>query len=205
MRNRRPRAIDLYSGVGGWSLGLKMAGIDVVAAYDYWDQANLTFKKNLGLTPANVDLRRSSANEFPTDIDYVVGSPPCTRFSYSNRGGNGDLQDGLQDLRVFLEVVRMTRPNHWVMENVPRVAKILKKGARKGGSLHEFEDLVEVITVIDMSDYGLPQRRRRMLAGSFPLELLKSYSGKEVAPTLGKVIASLRTSPGTKIRFTTLS
>jgi DNA (cytosine-5)-methyltransferase 1 len=181
--------------VGGWSLGLKMAGIEVVAAYDSWDQANRTYERNLRVAPSNVDLRRSEPSDFPRGVDYVVGSPPCTRFSFSNRGGNGDLKDGLQDVKVFLEAVRDIRPHYWVMENVPRVAGILKDELAKGGSLREFSELVEVITVIDMSDYGLPQRRRRMLAGSFPLELLESYAGREVAPTLGEIIERLTTDP----------
>jgi DNA (cytosine-5)-methyltransferase 1 len=34
------RAIDLYSGVGGWSLGLRLAGVEVVASYELWGPAN---------------------------------------------------------------------------------------------------------------------------------------------------------------------
>lgn len=195
MARSRASAIDLYSGVGGWSLGLKIAGIDVIAAYDSWDQANRTYEHNLGFAPSTIDLRRSAPGDFPRGVDYVVGSPPCTRFSFSNRGGNGDLKDGLEDIKAFLKAIREIQPRYWVMENVPRVAGILKEELAGRGSLRSFRDLVDVITVIDMSEYGLPQRRRRMLAGSFPLELLESYSGKELAPALGEVIECLKTDP----------
>ena len=40
------RAIDLYSGIGGWGLGLKLAGIDVVASFEHWGPANETNFKN---------------------------------------------------------------------------------------------------------------------------------------------------------------
>jgi hypothetical protein len=36
------RAIDLYSGIGGWALGLRLAGIEVVASYEWWDKAART-------------------------------------------------------------------------------------------------------------------------------------------------------------------
>jgi DNA (cytosine-5)-methyltransferase 1 len=192
MAKVRPKAIDLYSGVGGWTLGLKLAGVNVIAAYDCSPQANLTYERNLGLRPLAVDLRTFPAESLPRDVDFVVGSPPCTRFSFSNRGGNGDMKDGLEDLRVFLEAIRTIGPRHWVMENIPRVAGILRQQISRGGLLHEFRELVDVITVLDMSSYGLPQRRRRMFAGSFPLDLLESYAGKEPADTLGAVIDALR-------------
>src|SRR3954447_18921121 len=94
-RSSRVKAIDLYSGIGGWSLGLEMAGVRVVSAYDVWEQANLTYERNLGLAPRAVNLRELPLSLLPDDVDIVVGSPPCTRFSFSNRGGNGDIADGL--------------------------------------------------------------------------------------------------------------
>lgn len=42
------RAIDLYSGVGGWSLGMRLAGINVVASYERWGPANETSDGRLG-------------------------------------------------------------------------------------------------------------------------------------------------------------
>ena len=84
------RAIDLYSGVGGWSLGLKMAGIEVVRSYEWWSPAAETQQLNLGDTSQEVDIRGLKMGDLPSDINLVVGSPPCTQFSYSNRGGGGE-------------------------------------------------------------------------------------------------------------------
>ena len=42
------RAIDLYSGIGGWSLGLTLSGIDVVESYEWWKPAAETHERNLG-------------------------------------------------------------------------------------------------------------------------------------------------------------
>ena len=89
------KAIDLYSGVGGWSLGLKMAGVDVIQSYEWWSPAAETLINNLGGDVSIADIRTLPLSSIPLDIDIIVGSPPCTQFSYSNRGGSGDIYDGL--------------------------------------------------------------------------------------------------------------
>ena len=189
------RVIDLYSGVGGWTLGLRMAGFQVVRSYEWWAQANRTYETNFASAPLEADIRSLPLDAFPKDVDVIVGSPPCTQFSFANRGGNGDIADGLKDIHKFLEVVEYVRPKHWVMENVPRVAGILERELSIGGSLERFSDLVEVITVEDMSEFGLPQRRRRMIAGSFPFGGLEKYRGRVQPPTLGQVISNLGSDP----------
>ena len=120
----------------------------------------------------------------------VVGSPPCTQFSYSNRGGSGDLVDGMVDLRAFLAVVAHIQPKFWIMENVPRVAKIIETEISNGGGLEEFAHLVESILVVDFSEFGLPQRRKRSIIGRFPEELLLSYRARTPSLTLRDIITS---------------
>lgn len=189
------RAIDLYSGVGGWSLGLRLAGVDVVASYELWGPANETNFKNNSHQAQTVDIRRLAVEDLPGDIDIVVGSPPCTQFSYSNRGGRGDLADGLKDIICFLSIVDHLKPRMWAMENVPRVAKIIEKELEPGGVLAEFAHLGCATHVVDMADYGIPQRRRRCIAGNFDIELLKSFMPTAHAPTLGAVVTALAADP----------
>lgn len=191
---QRPRAIDLYSGVGGWSLGLRLAGVDIVASYERWGPANETnFKNNLHQTQT-VDIRRLALEDLPSDIDIVVGSPPCTQFSFSNRGGSGDLDDGLVDIIRFLTIVDHLRPRVWAMENVPRVAPILTKELMPGGRLHRFTHLGLEPHIVNMETFGLPQRRRRCVAGNFDHALLTSYAPCR-APTLGAVVRALAKDP----------
>lgn len=189
------RAIDLYSGVGGWTLGLKMAGIEVVASYEWWQEANHTHSLNFRSTPKALDIRSLNLEELPKDIDIVVGSPPCTQFSFANRGGNGDLVDGLRDIEKFLEIVAYLSPRYWAMENVPRVAAILEEELGLHGRLARFRGLIKVIEIINMSEFGLPQSRKRMIAGDFPIELLLSYRAETNALCLGDVIEKLKASP----------
>lgn len=186
------RAIDLYAGVGGWSLGLRLSGIEVVGSYEWWQPAVDTHNKNHRGTIRPTNVRELDINELPANIDIVVGSPPCTEFSYSNRGGNGDLPEGMKDLARFFEIVRHLNPKWWAMENVPRVATVLREAKNDPEhALHKYRDLFPVVDVIDFSDYGTPQVRRRCIAGNYPLTTLWSFKRKMPAPTLGEVVTAV--------------
>ncbi len=186
------RAIDLYSGVGGWSLGLALAGIEVVASYERFEPANETNRRNNRHQVIPADIRTLDLESLPTEIDLVVGSPPCTQFSYSNRGGGGDLVDGLKDIARFLKIVDYLRPKFWVMENVPRVAAILKTEMSEGGALAEFAHLNAGIKIVNMADWGLPQRRRRSIVGNINFDLLQAYAANTEQRTLGDVVRALQ-------------
>ncbi len=186
-------AIDLYSGIGGWTLGMKLSGIENIASYEWWNEANQTHNLNFNTNHKEIDIRGIDVQNdlnFDKKIDFVVGSPPCTQFSFANRGGNGNIQDGLIDIYKFLETVEYLKPKYWAMENIPRVAKILEKEL-DGGSLNKFKNLVKIIKVVDTADYGTPQNRKRMIAGDFPISLLESYKSKIKVVTLGDVLNSL--------------
>ncbi|MCH9052887.1 MAG: DNA (cytosine-5-)-methyltransferase [Proteobacteria bacterium] len=197
------KAIDLYSGIGGWALGLRIAGIDVVASYELWKNAADTEERNLRTPVHLVDIRKLEFSLLPPDVDIVVGSPPCTEFSFSNRGGSGDIANGLKDVRKFFEIVDAVRPTFWAMENVPRVAKILESELTGDGALSRFAHLRDSmhVEVIDMSRFGLPQRRKRCLAGNFDFDLLDRYA--EMCPeiTLGDAISELKKKVARDVNF----
>ena len=186
------RAVDVYSGIGGWTCGLRLAGIDIVGSFEWWPAAVDTNNANNGGSFVPIDVRTMDLNTLPSDIDLVVGSPPCTQFSYSNRGGYGDLDEGLKDIVRFLEIVRFLRPRFWAMENVPRVAKILADGFRDPQHiLYEYRDLQPHISVLDFSRYGAPQVRKRCIAGNIPFPTLARYSIGLSVKSLGDVVGSL--------------
>ena len=187
------KAIDLYSGIGGWSLGLKLNGIEVINSYEWWDQAVETANKNLNKKDKVVDIREMNFSGLK-GIDIVVGSPPCTQFSYSNRGGSGDIEEGIKDLYQFFKCVEVIKPKYWVMENVPRVAKVLETQILPGGQLSKFRKRINEgeIRVINMSEFGLPQKRKRCIAGNIDFDLLDSYSEMCPVITLQDVLDSLK-------------
>jgi DNA (cytosine-5)-methyltransferase 1 len=187
------RAVDVYSGIGGWTCGLRLAGINVVGSYEWWSAAVHTNNANNGGSFEPVDVRTMDLNALPSDIDLVVGSPPCTQFSYANRGGNGDLDEGLKDIVRFLEIVRFLQPRFWAMENVPRVAKILTNAFNDPTHvLYAYRDLRPEIAVLDFSRYGAPQVRKRCIAGNIPFGALASCSNELSVRSLGEVVRSLQ-------------
>ncbi len=194
MATRTLRAIDLYSGVGGWALGMKLAGISIVQSFDRWDVANTTNRTNNRHVVSQADVRALDSTDLPKSIDIVIGSPPCTEFSFSNRGGNGDLSDGLKDIIKFLEVVEWLKPRWWAMENVPRAAKIIEKELGPRGKLARFRHLGIATTVVNLEEFGLPQRRRRCIAGNIDFALLQQYATSIPRHTLGDVVDALRSS-----------
>lgn len=188
-------AIDLYSGIGGWGLGLKMANISVAASYELSRPACETQFHNLGHRVYQCDIRRTRLS-LPTHIDVVVGSPPCTEFSLSNRGGSGDIEDGLKDLGRFLTIVRNTKPKYWILENVPRIKSILDAHVYgQKGKLKRFRSLFDApgvhVRIYDMAKYGLPQKRLRCIVGRYPAELLDTYAQWCDSRILNDVITSL--------------
>ena len=137
----QPRAIDLYSGIGGWTLGFKLAGVEMAGSYEYWKPAIQTHEANFDSPVIEQDIRKLELSSLPKNIDYVIGSPPCTQFSYSNKGGSGDIEDGLKDIICFLRVVKKLKPKYWAMENVPRVKTILEKALAENPKYKKFVKL----------------------------------------------------------------
>ncbi len=187
------RVIDLYAGVGGWAVGFKLAGFEIAQSYEWWLPAANTHRANSNSEVIVADIRMLDLAALPKDIDIVIGSPPCTQFSYSNRGGGGNVVDGLVDIEKFLKVVRYVKPKAWALENVPRVKRILEQELLEGGSLEQYADLFEDahIEIFNMAEFGVPQRRKRCIAGNFDFELLRSYSLVSARPNLGCVVGAL--------------
>lgn len=185
--------LDFYGGVGGWALGFQLAGLTVREHYEWWPTALETYNANFAAKATPIDVRTFDFDSLPSRVDYIVGSPPCTQFSFANRGGSGDISDGLVDVRRFLQIVERLKPRNWAMENVPRVAHILSQELAPGGSLASYKKLFSTIAVVKMEEFGLPQRRRRMIAGKFDDELLLRYRANQPKRTLGQVLKALAT------------
>ncbi len=189
------KCIDLYSGIGGWTLGMHLAGIRPAGSYEWNADSNLTHNLNFSTKTPEINIRELALETLPKPetIEIVVGSPPCTQFSFSNRGGNGNLEDGLIDLHKFFSIVEYMKPRFWAMENVPRVSEIIRKLLKEHPNFQRFRHLVTVNAVINCADFGTPQRRKRMICGDFPLDKLLALRGRFRPATLGEIVESLKT------------
>lgn len=167
----KPIAIDLFSGCGGLTVGLKAAGFRVVAAVEIEALSVKTYKKNhADVEVWETDIRNLQPQDILKrlnlkrgDIDLIAGCPPCQGFS-TLRTLNGavrvhDRRNGLlKDFQRFIEVLR---PRAVMMENVPRLADKKHffnfcKALRDLGYLGNYQ-------VLDAAHFSVPQRRRRLI------------------------------------------
>jgi DNA (cytosine-5)-methyltransferase 1 len=132
-----PLAADLFSGAGGFSLGLDEAGFTTVVGVDYDENVLETYRSLFAGLALQRDLSdRAAIDEIveiltKVGITILVGGPPCQPFSRAGRAtirtlvekGTRDLYDKRRDLwQSFLEIAERVRPRIVMMENVPDLA-----------------------------------------------------------------------------------
>lgn len=164
------RVLSLFSGCGGCSLGLRQAGFETRLATDIDKDACETYATNLG--PERVwcvDLSKIRPNELLersqlhlTEVDLIVGGPPCQGFSSAGAKDWADPRNVL--VRKFVEIVSSLRPTWFIMENVEGLL-----------TANDGFFIIELITrfleagywvrakKVYMEQYGLPQRRKRVI------------------------------------------
>lgn len=164
-------AVDLFSGCGGLSLGLKNAGFDVVAAVEIDRKAQETYRLNHPTVRLYAqDIRQIDPMELldeaglaPGELDLLAGCPPCQGFSrLRTRNKRTSVRDQRNDLvSDFLRFVEGMAPKTVMLENVPSLAKnsrfiLMRRRLHKLG-------YSTVVQVLDAADYFVPQRRKRLI------------------------------------------
>jgi DNA (cytosine-5)-methyltransferase 1 len=165
------KSLDLFSGCGGLSLGLKMAEtssknrIETAAAVDNWQIACETFEHNLGLKPycdSIDDKLISQIIEKDGPFDILVGGPPCQGFSTAGKRALDDPRNNL--VLSYLKAVELVNPKVFVMENVSGF-KSYQGGAIYAEAVSFAKNLGYTVrsAVVLASLSGVPQRRKRFL------------------------------------------
>jgi DNA (cytosine-5)-methyltransferase 1 len=175
------RAIDLFSGCGGLTLGLKQAGFKVIGAVENDALSVESYKRNHRKTVVwQQDLRKLRVSVVRRvlklrkgELNVLAGCPPCQGFStlVTNNGCYG-FDDPRNDLIYeFLRFVRGLMPQVVMMENVPGLAQT----TRFRRFCKRLEDLGYVckFKVLNAAEFGVPQRRKRLV--------LLAGRGKEIA------------------------
>ena len=193
-------AIDLFSGCGGLSRGLKDAGFKVLAAVEIDNKARETYGLNHADVPiVGTDIRNISAAQLLRgcglkrgQLDLMAGCPPCQGFS-TLRARNGrtaapDARNTLID--EFARLALALRPKMVMMENVPALARY-EKFTDFVGRLER--DGYQVVTeVLDVSYFGVPQRRKRLILSASRVGLPRLASAEEVRNTVRSAIGNLK-------------
>ena len=180
---KKIKAIDLFSGCGGVSIGLMQAGFDVVSAVEIDKDAVTAYKGYPLLKDVNVlqqDICKLSGSDIlqaggisTNELYLLAGCPPCQKFSMQSRINNSDeskREEVKKLLMQFLRIIEEVYPPFVLMENVPGI-----RSSFGGSILKEFTDRLEngksdvrqryyvKSNVVNAADYGVPQARKRFV------------------------------------------
>lgn len=203
------KIVSFFAGAGGLDLGFRRANFDVIWANEYdreiWDTYELNHKGTYLDRRSIADI---SSEEVP-DCDGIIGGPPCQSWSEAGAlRGIGDRRGQL--FFDFIRILADKQPKFFLAENVsgmllPRHAKALENiklmFEECGYELH--------FTLLNASDYDIPQDRKRVIFIGFRKDLGVKFKFPEpITPnnkrTLKEVIFDLKDSviPAMKGNYT---
>lgn len=196
---QKPTAIDLFSGPGGLTTGLKLAGFSVIGAVELDSTAAETYHLNHPeVNLWNVDIKNLSSDEImttlnlqPGELDLLAGCPPCQGFSYMRtKNRRQPVDDPRNDLiKHFSKLIIALQPKTIMLENVP--------GLEHDHRLEEFCKILENNhyffdkSILDVSKYGVPQRRKRLILLASRLSRVSFETATMPKETVRSTIGSL--------------
>ncbi|RYG98888.1 MAG: DNA cytosine methyltransferase [Alphaproteobacteria bacterium] len=166
---REPLAVDLFSGAGGLSLGLKAAGFKVAAGVEMDRLASQTYAlNNPDAITINDDIRNVSAWKLKKDIgrriSLLAACPPCQGFtSLTSKFRRDDPRNDLPS--EVIRFARILKPKAIMFENVPRFLTSARGKSRFDLVKRELEALDYKVTycILQAADFGSSQFRRRLV------------------------------------------
>jgi DNA (cytosine-5)-methyltransferase 1 len=180
--------IDLFSGCGGFSLGLGNAGWQGIFAVEKDSMAFQTFKHNLidgkyahfnwpSWLPQQATTIQDLLENHPQQlsslkgsVDLIAGGPPCQGFSLAGRRNSHDPRNKLSE--EYIKMVNIISPKYLVLENVRGFNSTFKDSEGKKEKVpysmivkKRLEELgYKVFTnYLHSENYGVPQKRTRFI------------------------------------------
>ncbi|SFR35850.1 DNA (cytosine-5)-methyltransferase 1 [Halogeometricum rufum] len=215
MSGEAHRLVDLFSGLGGLSLGLEQPdrlngigdlkyeglttpgnGFRTVLAVDNNEDAAATVEHHFpDAEVINEDITQIESFTEWSDADVVVGGPPCQGFSNLNSTKTDELDDDRNQLwEEFMRTVNDIQPDLFLIENVPRFLD-----SKEGSEVVAQAEEMGYNTVVDRlwaHKYGVPQRRHRaFIIGSRLGTPVFPATTSEPVRTVRDAIADLPTKP----------
>ena len=198
--------VDFFSGCGGMSYGFhsigeKYGSFRHIGAFDIDIHTNLTFKRNFGQEPHNIDLGQAKSedikNLLATKRDkrnplIVIGCAPCQGFSsHRKKDPRKDSRNSL--VAKFANIAVSLDAEIIIMENVPDLLS-----AKHWHHYEAFKNVIEdggykiTSQIINAAEYGVPQERFRAVVlatknfiPTLPEPILKRPSFKTVRDAIG--------------------
>ena len=179
---------SLFSGVGGFDLGLERSGHEIVWQVEYDKQARSILRKHWPDVKMYNDVQQvggkdgEAGRDVLEEVDLICGGFPCQDLSVAgHRRGLDGSKSGLW--YEFYRILKECRPKYCLVENVPglfssnkgRDMEVLVRGLEELGYQWQYR-------ILDSQYFGVPQRRRRVFIvgylgeGCAPQVLLESES-----------------------------
>jgi len=159
------KVLDLFSGIGGFSLGLERAGMETVAFCEVDKHAQKVLKNHWPKVPIFEDVRDLSFLDFEEgEIDLICGGFPCQDISVAGpKKGLAGKRSGLWF--EYWRLINEIRPKYVIIENVANLrnlglARVLKD-LRAIGYNAEWH-------IISACSIGAPHRRERIWIIAYP-------------------------------------
>ncbi|MCG2711437.1 MAG: DNA cytosine methyltransferase [Candidatus Omnitrophica bacterium] len=204
MIRNKYNAIDLFAGCGGLSEGLKQAGFCTIAACEIDPVAVATYRLNHpSVTVFENDIKLVNTSEVKKllggePLHLLAGCPPCQGFSSLRRlNKKRSVRDGRNSLvDEYYRFIEKLRPLTIMMENVPglqnyfKFQNMIKKLERMGYRLDT--------AVVNVADYGVPQRRKRLIVVGSLLNEIKIAPSVNIKKTVAMCIGSIESIQETK-------
>lgn len=158
------KALDLFCGGGGSSLGAEAAGVEIICGVDAWDIASKTYQSNFPRAAARNLILTEDTTPADLDIDFdgvnlILASPECTNHTCAKGAAPRD-EDSKRTARYILNFARDLTPRWIALENVIQ----MRKWEGFAPLISELESFGYNIRqqVIDAATLGVPQTRRRL-------------------------------------------
>ncbi|MCL2061120.1 MAG: DNA cytosine methyltransferase [Firmicutes bacterium] len=177
--------VDSFSGAGGLSLGLSKAGFEVLLSFDIDKRCIETISRNpkyFSHPAVCEDIKNMLGGRLLKDIGLkqnelflLAGGPPCQGFSVQRIGDDIDSRNEL--VLLYGKLIEEVRPMFFIMENVSGI-----KGKRGKAILSELVGNMETIgytvhkELLNAENYGVPQRRKRLVLVGERKDVGASYS-----------------------------
>lgn len=166
--------IDLFSGIGGIRLGFESVGGHCVFSSEFDESACKTYEANFGEHPSG-DITKIAAKDIP-DFDVLLGGFPCQAFSIIGK------KEGFENETcgtLFFEIERILKekkPKAFMLENVRNLTAHDKGNTFKVIRTHlEALGYTVYAKVLNALDYGVPQKRERIIIVGFKDNILFSF------------------------------
>lgn len=163
------KVLDLFSGIGGFSLGLEAAGMETIAFCEYEEHARRIIQKHWPNTKIEPDIRLLSTDDYSKIIEVVTGGFPCQDLSTA--GKKAGIEEGERSglWREMFRIIRDIRPKYAIMENVSNLL-IGENGSWMGVLLRDLASIGYDAQwhCISVADIGGGHERKRVWIIAYP-------------------------------------